>query len=651
MGLPTPASASRAPHLVGSLSRADSPWPVALRAVILAAFCVVAYLPSFAVPFAFDDVTNILLNPRVQPAGWHELGMALDARGPRDRPVAMLSFALNYLHGGLDPVGYHAVNLLIHVAATITLFFLLRNLALAPRSPAILRDRASAFAFAGALIWAVHPVNTQAVTYIVQRMAVLAALFYLIALLLFVLWRLGHLRTQWALPGILIAFLLALGSKLHAITLPAAILLLDIAFFTGPRRVHAVAAALVVAVAVPAAMVFAGDQFDFLYEPPPHRDFSGIERLMTEGRVIWHYLSLIAWPDAQRLQVDYDFAVSRSLFVPPSTFLAWVGLVAISAIALLRIRQNAWPAAGWIFFCLAIAIESSFILLELAFEHRLYLPATFLVAGILAPAFVHVPSGRWLRALSLLVLVIGAVLASQTIERNHAWANPGTLWAGDLERGASAERAALNSAVGHIRRAEPIAALEILRHVDDGIADARHYQARGEALFALRRFEDALAMFRKAFEHRPNWSRTAYFSGQSLVHLGRVDDAAQLLQQMEENASDSVFTAALRAEVMAARGRREAAAASITDYLEQHPRQPAVNRSFLYTYAGNLALADDRPAEAIRHYRSATELDAGNWGAWRSLYALFHKTGRSEQAEAVARYMHQQGIPVEGNAR
>ena len=147
------------------------------RVAALVAFAVIAYLPALGAPFVFDDIPNLVLNDRVQPARLAELPRSLDARGDSAaRPVAMVTFAANYLVGGLDPFGYHVVNLAIHVLNALLVFGVVAGLARAPFSPPAVQRHALEIAFASALLWAVHPVNTQAVTYIVQRMAALSGI-------------------------------------------------------------------------------------------------------------------------------------------------------------------------------------------------------------------------------------------------------------------------------------------------------------------------------------------------------------------------------------------------------------------------------------------------------------------------------------------
>lgn len=613
----------------------------------LVAFAVIAYAPSFGVPFAFDDLHNLVLNPRVQPSSFADLSQSIDARGSRDRPVAMFTFALNYLWTGLDPSSYHAVNLAIHAVNGVLLYLLLKMLARAPASPSRLQVNAAAFAFAGALIWVVHPVNTQAVTYIVQRMASLAATFYLIAMWLFALWRSGSLKPGWAIPGIGLAFLAGFFTKAHVVTLPVALLLVDVTFFGGWRRVHTWALAAIAAVAVVLGALYAGPALEHLLTAPAYRDFSGLERLMTQSRVIWHYLSLLAWPDADRLQLDYDFTISRSLLEPPGTLVASVGLLGVTLAAAYLLRRHPWPAFGWLFFLVALSVESSIILLEIAFEHRLYLPAALLLPAVIAPLYGTISDRRAVTWLSVGILALAGVLTLQTLERNAQWADLGTLWSEDLDRGASPFRATLNGARRLAQQGRPQEALSLLRRAPaelDRSEEGRVRLARGEILFMLERYEDALAELKGALELYPAWSRAAYVAGQCLLQLGRIEDAEGILEQLRANVPQGVFPALLASEIARERGDIEAAARVLRQFLADQEEHRVPARNLARLHLANVYRAQGRTEAAAGQYRAVVREDPKQWAAWASLYHMLEAGGDREQAARVARYLEQHGV-------
>ena len=621
------------------------------RIAALIAFAALVYWPSLGVPFAFDDLVNLVLNPRVQPASLGDLWQALDARpGRDDRPLVMLSFALNYLWGGLDPTSYHAVNIVIHAGNGVLLYLLLKGLAAAPYSPRGLKEQLGAFAFAGALLWLVHPVNTQAVTYIVQRMASLAATFYLLAMLLFVLYRSGRLTRAWAAAGIALAFVMGLATKPHVITLPAALLLIDVAFYRGATRMHLLLLAAAGALAALLGALFATDILAHLFQAPPNRDFSGYERLLTQARVVAHYLSLLAWPDASRLQVDYDVAVSRSLLDPPVTAFAWAALAGVSVAAIAALRRCVWPAFGWLYFCIALSVESSIVLLEMAFEHRIYLPAALLIPAVLAPLHVLAGSAAQRRMLALGVLVIAAAMSVQTLQRNAAWRDLGGLWRADLARGAKPLRASLNAAVALVQQGRPGEALALMHEYPapaDRAESAHLLQLRGEALFMLGRADDALEAFRAALSHHPTWTRAAYSAAQCLIALGRREDAQGIARQFAEHAPDTVYRAVLDAELALARGEPRVARRALDAFLADG-RVSVPARNFARLHLANVLRALGRFADAADQYRAIVHDDPKDWGAWASLYHMLRAGGDHPRAPSVKRYLEQHNVDVDG---
>ncbi len=619
------------------------------RVGAIIAFIVLAYWPSLDVPFVFDDFHNIVTNDAVHPERWSELVAPFqEERGVRSRPFGKFTFAVNYLADGLNPTGYHLVNIAIHIVNAVLLYALLLALTRAPRSPPALARNAALFAFGAALIWALHPVNTQAVTYVVQRLASLAATFYLLAMLLFVLWRTGRVRTPIAWAGIAASFVLGFLTKEHTVTLPAALLLVDVAFFAGWRRRHSILVAALAVAAIPLLITYGHATLEYLTEPSPRRGFSALERLMTQGRVIAHYLSLIVWPDHGRLQVDYDFAVSRGLLQPPVTVLAWAALAAVTFAAAVGLRRQPWLCAGWLFFMLAIAVESSIVMIELAFEHRVYLPSLLLVAGILAPAYSHATSPRAARGLALVAIAVAGLLAFQTVERNREWVDQGELWKADMKRGASQFRSALNSAYALVRQGRPDEALDILERVPknlEGLSAAKIEKNRGDILFMLGRYERALEAFTRSLEQVKADPRAAYSVGTTLVQLDRLEDARKMLEQLRETLPDSSYTVLLEAEIRAADGAPGKALRRL--------RQVAAEREGSWSpqtinavrfHIAHLERRLGRHEAAARQYRAIVDSDPKNWNAWAHLYHMLRAGGSEAEAAKIRRYLDRHGV-------
>lgn len=390
----------------------------------------VIYGRGLQAPFVFDDVV-FAESPIVHVTSLAELRDLVIAPGI-PRKLTMVTFALNFWADGLRPLGYHLVNVVLHAIAGGLLFLLARRL-LARAAEAWWREHAARIAGLGALLWLAHPVHTQAVVYTWQRSTVLCTVFYLAALLGFVEGRERRGRARWGLwigGGLCAAA--ALATKEIAATLPAAAWLIERRFFAAPRHARRWLTLAAAAGLAAIAIDYLGPRFVTMIEADfLRRGFTPGERLLTESRVVVHYLGLLAFPHPSRLMVDYDVALSRSLWSPPTT------APAVAAVAsLLGLAWWWWPRRPLASFALFwffghLVIESTVIPLDLAYEHRLYLPSTIplvIGAGLLWRA---VGTGRaaWI-ALALLC----AVLTVWSAMRVDVWRDPVRLWRDNAEK-------------------------------------------------------------------------------------------------------------------------------------------------------------------------------------------------------------------------
>jgi tetratricopeptide (TPR) repeat protein len=425
-------------------------WRTAAEVLVLAAAVAGCYSNSLGAPFVLDDERSLTLDPGL--ASW-----APSPVEPPSRRVAYLSFKVDYRLHGLDPAGFHATNVAVHVLAALAVYALARLLLSRAGRGAARGERADAVApaaFAAALLWAVHPVQTQAVTYVVQRIASLAALFYVAALALYLAAREGRGASRaLAYAAALAAGLLAMFTKEIAFTLPLAIVLAEVLFLEGPRlrRLAAVAPFLALLPIVP---------WTYL---APHRAAEGLLRggdaaarlgglsrldyLATEARVLVTYLRLLVLPVGQNL--DYDYPVEHGLGSPP-VLLSGALLLALLAAGAWLARRRATGARvagfGVVLFFLALSVESSVIpIADVIFEHRLYLPsvgAALAVGALLAEVTARRPAAapRAWAAVAAAALALGAA----TFARNRVWRDPVTLWRDVAEKSPNKARGHYN---------------------------------------------------------------------------------------------------------------------------------------------------------------------------------------------------------------
>ena len=371
-----------------------------IAVALIVGVALVAYSNTFHVPFQFDDRPNIINNPNVQIKvfTWERLEQLV--RNTYKETIRVFSYftlALNYYFGEFNVFGYHLVNFFIHITSGIFLYWFLLLTFNLPS----LKEKYGPFSYKVALfsslIFIAHPIQTQSVTYIVQRMSSMAGMFYLLSLILYIKGRLSFGRTRlFYFGGMALSYLLGVFSKENVAILPLFVALHEFYFFQkldlSPRG-RKILISLVAALLILGAFGFIiwGKRYiNVIIEGYEYRTFTMSERVLTQFRVVLYYLTLLIYPHPSRLNLDYDFPISKTILDPPMT------LISILMIAGL-IGYSIWTAKKrpMISFCILwyfgnLVIESSIFPLEMVYEHRLYLPAVgpfilfslFMVRGI-----------------------------------------------------------------------------------------------------------------------------------------------------------------------------------------------------------------------------------------------------------------------------
>ncbi len=405
---------------------------------------LVSYSNSFNTPWHFDDFDNITANPSVhiRELTGSELRKTFHTRGFFARPVAYLSFGLNYYFGGENVFGYHAVNFIIHVLSTFVLFlFIFETL----RLP-LLRERygkdAFLLAFGATLLWAIHPIHVTSVTYIVQRMSSMAGLFYILSMYGYLKGRTAPGRSRKVLFYTLsaLAFLLSFGSKENALVLPLVLFVYDLLLIQGADKENIRRSLMVLA--VPCLLVLGLGllyrDLSSLLQGYDTRPFTLVERLLTQPRVMFFYLSLLLYPIFSRLTLLYDLETSTSLFHPPTTVLAVAAMAAAIGLACLLARRRPLYSFCILFFFLNHLLEGSFLPLEMVYEHRNYIPSMmlFVPVAIFVRWVVNAFAGKRLIRCTVVgaALFLVADLAHTTYMRNEIWRSELSLWTDNVEK-------------------------------------------------------------------------------------------------------------------------------------------------------------------------------------------------------------------------
>ena len=402
-----------------------------VQAALLFLAVLAAYGHTLNFPFIFDDSSSIRANPAIyyleDPASiWRFAPL---------RFVGYLTFALNYHWHRYDVFGYHAFNILIHFMAGIAVFSLCRGLVRSPGvSGKISKSGVQWLPFLAALIFLLHPLQTQAVTYIVQRLAALAALFYLGAMACYINARLSRIRSQrfyWGAGTVALA-LLAFFTKQNTVTLPIAILFLEMIFFPGninKKLLRGIAISALALAALYAVIVVGFNQTPFSLATlesltKETKTISRTQYLATQAEVIWTYIRLFFWPAG--LHLDYDFPLAEG-FGSVAVIIAAAGHLILLGLALRYVKRFPFPVFALFFYYTAHLVESSLIpIRDVLFEHRTYLSnAGFCVGAAWGITRLAVNRKSWLILITFLLV---AGLGTLTWTRNLTWQSARSVW-------------------------------------------------------------------------------------------------------------------------------------------------------------------------------------------------------------------------------
>jgi tetratricopeptide (TPR) repeat protein len=374
------------------------------------------------------------------------------------RPLPCLTLGLNYYFGGDNPFSYHIVNVTIHILCAIAVYVFLQTLlSITGIRPAFAAKYRYEIAVIATFLFAFHPIQTNVATYIIQRMTSMAALFYIISVTGYIFFRKqtlsngkGSLFRKYAgLSIALISGICSFLSKENAAILPVTILLLDYLFFYNLvdedkrkklKRVYVISIFLLMAVI---AYVGTGRIMGYIHGYG-HRDFSLIERLLTEPRIVFFYLYLLFIPNINLLNLSHDFVISKSIINPPQTFLAISGIAILLIAAFVFRKKHNVLSFAILWYLGNLVIESTIIPLELVFEHRAYLPGImvfFLISsGIIYVIRSVLKNDKAILITSLLLILYG----NGTYLRNFVFRTPISLWFDVAQKSPNQARAYAN---------------------------------------------------------------------------------------------------------------------------------------------------------------------------------------------------------------
>lgn len=631
-----------------------------IHILLIAAVGLLAYSNTFNGPFQWDEVEYIIGNPIVEDISYY-LSPSKALGTPyypllKSRPVGYFTFALNYRFHGLNVTGYHIVNLSIHIINAILVYFMIF---LTFQTP-YLRIQNSEFTpyshiipLAVALLFVAHPVQTEAVTYVFQRLASLVSMFYLLSLVLYIKGRLtvqksvvssqksegtqdSKLKIQssviWYLLS-LVSAVLAMKTKENAFTLPLVIMLYEFLFFSGPVKIRLfrLAPFLLTLPIIPLTLIGmdkpAGEIISLMADPAAlgTQEISRNEYLFTQFRVIVTYIRLLFLPVNQNLA--YDYPVYRSFFVPQVllSFLLLMSILGLAVYIIIKVKKSdesmqyavssKQPVAysllltpysrliafGIFWFFMTISVESSIIPVSMLIdEYRVYLPSAGAFTSIVTGVFMFAMRGGSANAgrneklaISMLLLAV-IVLSAATYMRNTLWMDNVSLWRDVVKKSPNLYRGYTNLGKAYYEKGDYKKAFEMFERVV--ALRPSHFEAynnRGNAYNSLGRLEEAVADYDKAIALNPS-NFVAYNNrGNIFNSTGQFDKA-------------------------------------VADYDKAIALNPS--DSALYANRGNIFNRTGQFDKAIEDYSKAAALNPSDHKAYAVLGVLFGRTGAFDKA-------------------
>ncbi len=613
-------------------------WPAVrmlLVFLVLGAAALIIYAHTFQSPFVFDDHPNILNNPHIRITKFTPktlLGILQSNSG--NRPVANFSFGLNYFFHQYALFGYHWVNLLIHIFTTLLVFLIAREMLRPGSTDSFL------IPFTAAMLWLVNPLHTNSVTYIVQRMNALSAMFYLLSLYCYTQARRRQIKENRPSPPALLLTAcifsggLALASKEIAATLPVFIFLYEWIFFQNldtawlKRQLRWVAVLLPVLLII-TLIYLGGSPLDKILEMYEKRGFTPAQRLLTEPAVIVYYLSLLFFPHPARLTLIYDFPLARGLFEPATAILSLLALLLLLFAAVYAARKNRLLSFAVLWFLGTLMIESSIIGLALIFEHRTYLPSV-----LIAVASVYLCK-RYTKSNWAVAGVFGALIIVHgfwTAERNAVWADRIRLNQDCAQKNASSP-VVYNNLADALREAgyRQKALAQFKKTIARGKHLNQHYIAPynqlGNMMLGKKRLPQAIGYFQQAVRLAPGNEKAQLRLG---LALKKNDQSPQAIghfkKALEINpASEKAHT--LLGEAYLESGRHAKAEHHFRQSLRLEPASANVhiNLGTIYQSTGDTG-------RAIEHFQKALAIDPRSTKALNNLGISFFQNHRLQSA-------------------
>ncbi len=578
-----------------------------ILSILLIVIGITIYSNSFFSEYHFDDSYYIQNNTAIRKLT--NFRQIWDFEKYKTRVVAFYSFAINYFLHRYQVFGYHLFNFLIHLINSFLTWILISQLFSAwERAEAKEFKKKKIVSFVGALFFLVHPLQIQAVTYLSQRFASLATLFYLLALCLYLKGRLSFEKTNryrlafYMLSGI--SAFLGMFTKETVFTLPVIFLLIEIFFFNKMNSIkgflkffkeNRIIPAVIIAflLIIPTLFHFNFNVVMFKYSTPSQSHQGDMitfsNYFITQFRVMATYIRLLVMPMNQNL--DYDYPVYNNVFCAP--VLLSLGLIVfLFYLAIKLSKKNKLITFGILWFFVTSSVESSIIpIRHVIFEHRMYLPA-FGFCLVAAEGLSQVLGDK--RKYLIVVLLIASIFSVATYRRNNVWKTEFSLWEDVVKKSPR---------------------------------KARGYQNLGLAYLAKENYKEAKKYFDLSLKYYPLSFQVINNLGGVYQAEGNNDKAIEYFSRAIDLNSDFEEAYVNRAAIYIRQEKHELALKDLNDAIRFNKRfeQAYLNRAYIFIEQKKYDLA-------IADYQKALELNPNYAEAFNGLGVIYKEQGEYDLA-------------------
>jgi tetratricopeptide (TPR) repeat protein len=623
----------------------------ALAVALIMVIGLLAYSNTLHVPFQWDGKEFVGDNPIVKDLTYFlepSRAKGIEYYGAlKGRYVGYLTFAVNYRLHGTDVTGYHLVNIAVHLLNALLVYLLVL---LTFRTPYLagseFRRHSGYVALFSGLLFVSHPLQTEAVTYIFQRLASLVAFFYLLSLVLYVKYRNGgkSLTRRSAATLYLVSLvsaILAMKTKENAFTLPVVIALYELFFYRGHLKARAASLVpffLTMAI-IPLSILDVGSRPSGMLRQIGDIGYAGLSRteyLLTQFRVIVTYIRLLFLPVGQN--IDYDYPVYGSLWNSQValSLLLILGLLCLAAYLFHLSRRGSAAlrliSFGILWFFVTLSVESTIIPIPMLIdEYRLYLPSVGAVLAVTAAFFLmaeRLGKKHSMNAAVGTLVSASLVFCFATFERNSLWKSEIALWADTARKSPNKSRVYNNLGNAYDSGGFGDRAIEIyFKALRVDPRNAKAYYNLGIAYKEKGRLDDAIEQFRKAVEIKHDYGDAHNNLGIAYAAKGVMEEAiGHFRAAIESNPYKAVYYKNLGA-AYADMGRLDGAIEAYQSGLRLEPDNADIHNNLGVAYARRGELD-----EAVRHMEASVGLNPEDPEARYNLANAYRLKGWNDKA-------------------